>query len=124
MRPACTLVALACCAVLCCSAAGTPPAAAPAPGDAPAGVLVYYPAGKCVGELELELYERVAGTWRPHPVHPRVPTGSCQRELPDQLLNELRVRCVDPAGKRAPSDWVVGAEIARAATPCAGAAPD
>jgi hypothetical protein len=87
-------------------------------------VLVYYPAGECRGELELELYDRATGAWRPHPEHPRVATGSCHRELPDQLLNELRVRCADPAGKRAPSDWVVGAELARAPTPCAGAPPE
>jgi hypothetical protein len=96
----------------------TPPPSADLPGGAAVRVLVYYPAADCRGELELELYDRVAGVWRPHPDHPRVPTGACLWELPDQLLNELRVRCADPARKRAPSDWVVGAGVAPTPTPC------
>jgi hypothetical protein len=124
MRLPRVLVALACCAVPGASAVAKPPPHAGPSGVAAAPVLVYYPAGDCGGELELEIYDRVAGAWRPHPDHPRVPTGSCQRELPDQLLNELRVRCADPAGRRPPSDWVVGAELPGALTPCAAAPPD
>ncbi|HEY8123620.1 MAG TPA: hypothetical protein VII78_20045 [Myxococcota bacterium] len=94
----------------------------PVPAQRPAGdeVLVFYPPGDCAGELELEVYDRAAGAWRPHPRHPRLAPGACAFEPPGGLLNELRVRCADPAGKRAPSAWVEGAEVASAAASCNG----
>lgn len=84
-------------------------------------VVVYYPAGECGAELELELYDRATGEWRPHPVHPRLAPGSCAFESPERLLNELRVRCADETGRRAPSEWVVGVELAAPAAACKGA---
>jgi hypothetical protein len=94
---------------------GQPPASPPAP---PARVLVYYPPGSCVGELEIELFDRVAGTWRLHPEHARLKPGACAPEDPATLLNELRVRCIDPTGAWAPSDWVIGAELAGSKPAC------
>jgi hypothetical protein len=88
------------------------------PASEPAHVLVYYPAGACTAELEIELYDRAAGVWRPHPDHPRLPPGACAREPSGQLLNELRVRCADPSGARRPSPWVVGAELAPTPAAC------
>ena len=85
--------------------------------------LVHYPAGGCSGVLEIEVFERASESWRPHPAHPRLAPGACVGEPAGGLLNELRVRCADPAGARAPSDWVVGAELAGAATACPEAAP-
>jgi hypothetical protein len=104
-------------AALGCSA---PPKPAATPGG-DARVLVYFPPGACGGELELELYDRAAGAWRPHPEHPRLAPGSCALESPERLLNELRVRCADPAGLRGPSEWVVGAALPSggAPSPCA-----
>jgi len=79
---------------------------------------VYYPAGTCIGELEIELFDRASGAWRSHPEHPRLAPGSCAWEQPATLLNELRVRCVDPTGAWAASDWVVGAELAQGKPSC------
>src|SRR5262249_25615651 len=38
-------------------------------------------------------FDRASGTWRAHPVHPRVPARSCQTEDAGRLWNELRWRC-------------------------------
>ena len=103
-----------------CAVAGSAPSAARAPDPASDDVLVQYPAGDCTAELEIEIYERGAGAWRPHPRHARLALGACALEAPGRLLNELRVRCVDPLGRRAPSEWVVGASPARSAAPCVG----
>ncbi len=94
-----------------------------APAAAPDRALVHYPAGGCSGVLEIEVFERVSESWLPHPAHPRLPPGACEEEPAGGLLNELRVRCADPAGARAPSDWVVGAELAGAAAACPEASP-
>ena len=85
-------------------------------------VLVYFPPGTCTGQLEIERFDRAAGAWRPHPEAPRLEPGACLREPAGQLLNELRVRCVDPTDLLQPSAWVVGAELGESAAPCAGVA--
>jgi hypothetical protein len=75
-------------------------------------VLVHYPAGACAtGWLDVETFERQADGWAPHAGGSRVRTGSCRFEPPDRLLNETRVRCVDPSGQRAPSAWVIGVAV-------------
>jgi hypothetical protein len=91
----------------------------PAQPGADERVLVYFPPGTCRGELELERFDRASGAWLPHPESPRLRPGACVREPAGQLLNELRVRCVDASGRLAPSAWVVGAELGAAAPPCA-----
>lgn len=111
------LVWLACALGL---AVASPLAAAP-PGESPEAttrVRVYYAPGACTGGLEVQVFDRGASVWRPHPEHPRLAPGACVLEEPDRLLNELRVRCVDPSGRRAASAWVVGAERASGAAPC------
>lgn len=110
------LAALAC-------AAAPPGNELAAPAAALDRALVHYPAGACSGVLDVEVFERVSQSWRPHPAHPRLPPGACVEEPAGGLLNELRVRCADPAGARAPSDWVVGAELAGMAAPCSEPAP-
>lgn len=83
-----------------------------------ARVTVFYPAGACeTRRLEIEVFARATRTWKPHPAHPRIDADTCQPEDPGQLLNELRLRCIDPEGKRAPSDWIVGVDLARPADP-------
>lgn len=118
MSPGRSAALLSGCLALGCAAVA-PEATAPptlAPSDR---VFVYYTPGACAaGQLEVQLYDRVVGSWRPHPEHARLAPGACVLEAPGQLLNELRVRCLDPSGKRPPSAWVVGAEVARGATPC------
>jgi hypothetical protein len=84
-------------------------------------VLVYYPRGDCGGVLEIEVYDRIAGRWAPHPEHPWLPPGACAREEAGTLLNELRVRCADPENSRRPSEWVVGAEVASTSPACENA---
>jgi hypothetical protein len=92
-------------------------------------VAVHFPAGGCPpsARLEIEVWVRGAqgegalgGEWKPHPEHPSIAPGSCQQEDPAVLLNEIRVRCVDPAGERSPSAWVVGADVSGkgAGAPC------
>ena len=111
-----TLAALAC-------AANPPGSELAAPAARADRALVLYPAGGCSGVLEIEVFERASESWRPHPAHPQLPPGACVEEPAGGLLNELRVRCADPAGARAPSDWVVGAELADAAAVCPEAVP-
>jgi hypothetical protein len=78
-------------------------------------VTVMFPAGDCAtGQLEVEVFDRASGSWRAHPSHPRLAAGRCVTEDSGTLLNELRVRCVDPRAHRAPSEWIVGAEVFRA----------
>jgi len=110
---------LACVGVWACVPAAAPSPVGPTQADAP--VLVYYPAGECAGELEVEIYDRGSGAWVPHAEHPRLPPGACRSERSGQLFNELRVRCADPAGRRAPSAWVVGAEVGPTSAACADA---
>ena len=93
------------------------PGTIPAAGDDPP-VTVFYPAGGCeTRRLEIEVFARATRTWAPHPAHPQIDADTCQPEDPGQLLNELRLRCIDPQGKRAPSEWIVGADLARPADP-------
>ncbi len=96
-------------------------AASPPRPSGPEPVVVYFPAGDCGGVLELELFDRARSAWIAHPEHPRLAPGACALELRERLLDELRVRCVDPSGRRGPSAWVVGAELAAAAPGCAAA---
>jgi hypothetical protein len=87
---------------------------------------VFYPLGACAtGWLEVEVFERDAGSWRAHPRHPWLRAGSCVQEDPGVLLNELRVRCADPGGVFAPSRWLVGVELrgVAAGSACGGALP-
>ncbi len=89
------------------------------PSPAGGRVVVHYPAGACEGGvLELEVFERATGRWLPHPEHPTLAPGACALEDPTVLLNELRVRCADAEGRRPPSEWVVGAELAGAPAKC------
>jgi hypothetical protein len=98
-------------------------ASRPAPPNADERVLVYFPRGSCTGELELERFDRASGAWLPHPDAPRLRPDACLREPAGQLLNELRVRCVDPSGRLSSSAWVVGAEVGESAPPCTPARP-
>lgn len=107
------------------AASRNPAAPAPGGGDERAErVNVFYPGGACAtGWLEVQVFERSEGSWRPHPRHPWLRAGSCAEEDPGVLLNELRVRCADPEGSRAPSRWEVGAELHEGVAPgaCPGA---
>lgn len=85
-------------------------------------VLVHYPAGACeTGHIQIEVFVRETATWIAHPEHPLVEAGSCQLEISYRLLNELRIRCVDPDGRREPSEWVTGVTLRprESASPCA-----
>jgi hypothetical protein len=91
-------------------------------------LLVRYPAGDCNGSgvrIAVELWQPARDGqppgWAAHPDHPLVLPGSCHPEDSHSLLNELRVRCVDPTGARSPSEWVVGADVfsPRTSEPCA-----
>ncbi|MBM4384634.1 MAG: hypothetical protein FJ091_14875 [Deltaproteobacteria bacterium] len=95
-----------------------PPASSAAGPPAQARELVYFPRGDCETEtIELELYDRASAAWIPHPEHPRLTTGQCVALDASSLLNELRLRCIDPAGKAPPSDWITGFEVAHG-DPC------
>ena len=75
-------------------------------------VNVFFPRGQCETEtLGVELWDRNARAWVPHPDHPEIPVDRCQVEEAGSLLNEIRVRCVDPAGQRTASEWVVGVSV-------------
>ena len=97
--------------------AGTSPDAPPTlPRDPYAWV--HFPGGECETKvLEAEVWDRAANGWVAHPDHPRIAAGSCHLEERLVLLNELRVRCVDPSGRRSPSAWVVGARARPADLP-------
>ena len=82
----------------------------PTPGENQ--VLVFYPKGDCgTGWLDIEVYDRDVRVWLSHAEHPRIATDSCQVEDPGILLQELRVRCADPANRARVSSWRVGAEV-------------
>ncbi len=75
-------------------------------------VTVRFPQGSCdSGWIEVQVYNRLSDRWVPHPTHPRVAAGQCHIEESGRLLNEIRVRCVDPSRRRRPSAWVVGANV-------------
>ena len=75
-------------------------------------VRVHYPAGECTtGVLEVELFNRVVKEWRPHPAHARILADTCQTEDAGDLLNELRVRCIDPGNPARASDWLMGVQV-------------
>jgi hypothetical protein len=75
-------------------------------------VRVFYPAGDCsTGVLEIELWNRVVEEWRPHPAHARIMADTCQLEDAGDLLNEIRVRCVDPGNPARASDWLTGVQV-------------
>ena len=73
---------------------------------------VRFPPGECdSGWIEVEVFDRNRDAWVAHPEHPRIPAGECLVEDSGSLLNEIRVRCFDPSGRRRPSLWVVGANV-------------
>ena len=75
-------------------------------------VLVHFPPGACAtGWLEIEVYDAARAAWVAHPDGGRLRTGSCRFEPPQRLLNETRVRCYDPGGRRRASPWIVGVEV-------------
>ncbi len=76
------------------------PAPALAAEAANAGrVRVFYDGEPCDGDaIDIEVFDRAAEVWVPHPDHPRVPVRSCREEEPGRLLNELRWRCATPEG--------------------------
>ena len=79
---------------------------------APDPVYVYYPRADCRGDqIELEIWDREDARWRAHPGHPRVPVDTCQLEDAGNLLNELRMRCVEPPESDPPPVWVVGLDV-------------
>jgi len=91
-------------------------ALAPAPPAAAEPVTVFFPRGSCgSGRLEVEMWEPgrdgAQGRWVPHPSLRRIDAGTCQRVESQILLNEIRVRCIDPAGVGRPSEWVIGADV-------------
>jgi hypothetical protein len=111
-----TVLALACTAA--------PSESEHTPEEPSARAVVFYPRGGCAtGELEIEVYDRAARAWRPHPTHPRLRADRCAEEQAGTLLNELRVRCVDPDGERQPSLWVTGAALSGPPIPCSEVAP-
>lgn len=116
-----------------CASPSPSPARAPSQDGAIATgtVQVWYPQGDCrTGWLELEVWSASAdawqGAWLPHPAHPRVRANRCHPERSSTLLNELRVRCIDPEGVTKPSAWLVGAQLypTRAAEVCKRAGSD
>lgn len=76
---------------------------------------MHFPHGTCgTGWLEIQVLvsaETNIPEWVGHPDGDRLRTGSCRFETPERLLNETRVRCFDPAGRRSPSEWVVGVGV-------------
>jgi len=69
-------------------------------------VHVYYDGGDCgTDAIELQVFDREDGAWRPHPHHVRVPVPSCQIEDAGVLLNELRWRCAIEPEPEFPSVW-------------------
>lgn len=92
-------------------AAAAEPEAVPGPGEQ-AWVPVVLPPGDCpTGRLELQVFDHERDAWVPHPTHRYAPAGACLRERADRLLTDLRVRCVDPEGRRAPSPWIAGVQL-------------
>jgi len=90
-------------------------ASLPTPGEASGPtdpVRVFYPAGNCAtGVIEIELWDRAARAWQPHPAHPRIMADTCQTEDAGDLLNEIRVRCIDPASPARASGWTTGVQV-------------
>ena len=85
-------------------------AAAQAAGpEVPDPYFVFFSGEGChSGVLEVEVFDRAAKHWRPHPAHWRILSNTCHREDAGGLLNEVRVRCFDrrDAGRNGP--WRVG----------------
>jgi hypothetical protein len=105
---------LALLAVAACAAPAPVPEAAPpvAPAEVPRRVHIVLPWGDCAtGRFELQVYDREEGRWVAHPEHPEARAGVCLEESSERLLTELRVRCVDPSGRRSPSAWVRGVQL-------------
>jgi hypothetical protein len=57
------------------------------------------------------VWDRERSRWRTHPAHPRIALESCQVEDAGILLQEIRARCVEPAGSDPPPAWVVGVDV-------------
>jgi hypothetical protein len=112
MRRAASLLVLGLLGTACGSSGGSAAGGEAAAADTSAMVQVRFPDGACAtGWLEVQEFLREAQIWAPHPRGDRIRTGVCRWEEPDRLLNELRVRCIDPTGRRPPSAWVVGVDV-------------
>jgi hypothetical protein len=75
-------------------------------------VQVHYPRGGCeTGVLEIEVFSRSLKRWQPHPAHWRILADTCQQEDAGELLNELRVRCIDLANPGRASPWRIGVQV-------------
>jgi hypothetical protein len=80
--------------------------------EPPDPVQVYYPGGRCqTGVLEVEVFSRSLQIWQPHPTHWRILADTCQLEDAGELLNELRVRCVDVDDPARASVWQTGVQV-------------
>ena len=89
--------------------AGLAQAAGRGPSDP---VQVHYPRGGCeTGVLEIEVFSRTLKRWQPHPTHWRILADTCQQEDAGELLNELRVRCVDLGNAGRASPWRIGVQV-------------
>ena len=128
-RPAC-LLGILLLTTGCASAPSARPEESPrrqAPSSGtPALERVVFPAGQCpTGWLEVQVFDRAGAKWRGHTGNGRIRAGSCLRIDPGQLLNEVRVRCIDPADERTPSEWVLGFDMPEtgAPDPCPAATP-
>ena len=83
------------------------------PAALPQTVEVFYPGTGCDSRvLEVEAWAEDRESWDPHPVHPRVVADSCVAENATTLLHQIRIRCIDPAQRKAPSPWRVGLGLA------------
>jgi hypothetical protein len=62
--------------------------------------------------LQLEIWDRRNASWKPHPAHALVLSGSCQIEDAGYLINEIRTRCVRMDG-RTYDGWRHGVPVYR-----------
>jgi hypothetical protein len=63
--------------------------------------------------IQLEVWDRRKSSWKSHPQHPLVLSGSCQLEDAGYLMNEIRTRCVRMDG-RTYDGWRHGVDVYRA----------
>ncbi|MCZ6783353.1 MAG: hypothetical protein O7G30_08600 [Proteobacteria bacterium] len=60
--------------------------------------------------LQVEVWDRGQSAWSTHPSHAFILVDSCQVEDAGYLLNEIRIRCVDPDGQPG-TPWRIGVEV-------------